>query len=345
MHVSKSGAGDGSWRKFRSTLGMGLIVAMVLAVAGCGGAGGGSAGGEFPSEDVRIMVPADPGGGYDQLGRSVGQTLKKGGVTDQNVEVYNAPGASGTTGLTQFVNENSGDPHQLMVMGSILVGAVNLTDAPVTLVDDTTPVAELSSEYLTVVVPADSEYENLQQLMDDFEADPNGVSWAGGSTGGVDQILVGQLAEDIGSNPEDVNYVPFDSGGEVITSVLSGDATAGVSGINEFREQVESGKLRALAVSSEEPVEGFDAPTIKDEGYDVTIANWRGVVAPPDLSDEDRQAVIGMIEEMHDTPEWKKFIEENNFEDSFKTDKEFGSYLKKEDKRIAGVLEDLGLSK
>lgn len=341
------GEGRGSWSrsvKARLLVGGALVSALVLVAAGCDGAGGGAGGGEFPSDDVRIMVPADPGGGYDQLGRAVGQTLTDAGVTEENVEVYNVPGASGTSGLNQFVNENRGDPHQLMVMGSILVGAVKLTDAPVSLVEDTIPVAELTSEYDTIVVPADSEYENLGQLVEDFKANPGSISWAGGSTGGVDQILVGQLAKEVGVDPKDINYVPYDSGGEVVTSVLSGDATAGVSGINEFIEQVESGKMRALGVSSEEPVEGFDAPTLKQEGYDVSITNWRGVVAPPDLSEEDRRAVVGMIEEMHGTPEWKDFVEQNNFEDTFETGEEFGAYIEKEDRRITGVLRDLGLA-
>jgi putative tricarboxylic transport membrane protein len=341
------GEGDVGRRKLGKIgplVGAALVFVLVLVVVGCNGAGGGAGGGEFPSDDVRIMVPADPGGGYDQLGRAVGQTLKEGGVVEENVEVYNVPGASGTTGLTQFVNENRGDPHQLMVMGSILVGAVKLTDAPVTLVEDTTPVAELSSEYVAIVVPADSEYENLEQLVEDLQANPGAVSWAGGSTGGVDQILVGQLAEEAGVDPREINYVPYDSGGEVITSVLSGDATAGVSGINEFIEQIDAGKLRALAVSSEEPVQGFDAPTLIEEGYDVSITNWRGVVAPPDLSEEDRQAVIGMIEEMHGTQEWKDFIETNNFEDTFKTGEEFGAFIRKEDQRISQVLQELGLT-
>jgi putative tricarboxylic transport membrane protein len=334
------------WRlgKIGPLVGVALVFALVLVVAGCNGAGGGAGGGDFPSEDIRIMVPADPGGGYDQLGRAVGQTLTDADVIQQTVEVYNVPGASGTTGLTQFVNENRGDPHNLMVMGSILVGAVKLTDAPVSLVEDTTPVAELSSEYITIVVPADSEYKNLGQLMDDFKADPGDISWAGGSTGGVDQILVGQLAEEVGVDPADINYVPYDSGGEVITSVLSGDATAGVSGINEFIEQIDAGDLRALGVSSEQPVEGFDAPTLIEEGYDVSITNWRGVVAPPDLSEEDQQAVIGMIEEMHGTQEWKDFIKQNNFEDTFKTGEEFGAFMRKEDQRISQVLQDLGLT-
>ena len=91
-------------------------------------------------------------------------------------------------------------------------------------------------------------------------------------------------------------------------------------------------------------MEGFDAPTLIEEGYDVTITNWRGVVGPPDLSEEDRQAVIGMIKEMHGTSEWQNFIEENNFEDTFKTGEEFGAFMKKEDRRIAGVLKDIGLT-
>jgi hypothetical protein len=103
-------------------------------------------------------------------------------------------------------------------------------------------------------------------------------------------------------------------------------------------------KLRALGVSSEEPVQGFDAPTLIEEGYDVTITNWRGVVAPPDLSEEDQQAVIGMIEEMHGTQEWEDFIETNNFEDTFKTGEEFGAFIRKEDQRITQVLKDLGLT-
>lgn len=336
-----AGVGVGSVRLpgVRWIVGVVGVFALVLAAVGCAGDGGG---GEYPSEDIQIMVPADPGGGYDQLGRSVQQVLTEGGVIDGNVEVYNVPGASGTTGLTQLVSENAGDPHQLMVMGSILVGAIKTTDAPVTL-EDTTPIAELSSEYDAIVVPADSEYENMQQLVEAFEADPGSVSWGGGSTGGVDQILVGQLAGEVGVDPAEVNYVPYSGGGELTPALLSGDVVAGVSGVGEFSDLVDSGELRLLAVSSEEPIEGVDAPTLIEEGYDVSISNWRGLVGPPELSDEDRQAVIGMIEEMHETPEWQEFIESNNFEDSFKTGDEFGSYIRSEDERITGVLEELGL--
>lgn len=330
-------------RRLGSVGGMVMVLALVVAMSGCGGSGGGQGGAEFPSDTVQIMVPADPGGGYDQLGRAVGQTLQE-NVIEQETEAYNVSGASGTTGLTQFVGENAGDPHQMMVMGSILVGAIKTTDAPVSL-EDTTPLARLTAEYAAIVVPADSEYENLEQLVGAFREDPGSISWGGGSTGGVDQILVGQLAEEVGVDPAEINYVPYSGGGELTPALLSGDVVAGVSGVNEFSELVASGELRLLAVSSDEPIEGVDAPTIKEEGYDVSISNWRGLVGPPDLPDEDRQAVIGMLERMHGTPEWQEFVESNNFEDAFLTGEEFGSYIESEDRRITGVLQNLGLAK
>jgi putative tricarboxylic transport membrane protein len=321
-----------------------MISALLVVVVGC--ASGGQAGGsgeDYPSDTVQIMVPADPGGGYDQLGRAVAKTLQE-EVIDQDVEVYNVPGASGTTGLTQFVSDNAGDPNQLLVMGSILVGAVKTTDAPVSL-EDTTPIAELYSEYDAIVVPADSEYKNLKQLVDAFKENPKSISWGGGSTGGVDQVLVGQLAEEVGVDPAQVNYVPYSGGGELTPALLSGDVKAGVSGLNEFTDLIDSGKLRLLAVSSEKPIKGVDAPTLVEEGYDVSISNWRGLVGPPELSEEQQQDVVGMIEKMHDTPQWQKYLKSNNYVDSFKTGDEFGRYIKSEDERITKVLRQLGLVK
>lgn len=330
------------WRRPSFFLMLAVVFGMSMAVAGCNGTGGGGGGGDFPSDDIEIMVPADPGGGYDQTGRAVQQALTEGGVTEQNVEVYNTPGASGTAGLTEFVNDTAGDPHQLMVMGLILVGAIKDTDAPVTL-EDTTPIAELASEYDAIAVPVDSEYESLEQLMVDFEADPQSIAWGGGSAGGVDHILVGQLAEEVGVDPADANYVPYSGGGELMPAITSGDVTVGVSGLNEFADQVDAGDMRLLAVSSEEPIEGVDAPTIMDEGYDVSIANWRGIVGAPEISDEDHQSVIGMIEEMHETEEWQNTLEQNDWDDTFKTGDEFASYLEEEDQRVEESLRNLGV--
>ncbi|GAA3281700.1 Bug family tripartite tricarboxylate transporter substrate binding protein [Nesterenkonia halobia] len=315
---------------------------LVLTSCGDGGGGGGEEAADYPSETVEIMAPADAGGGYDMTARSVSRALTEGGVTDSGSEVYNVPGASGTVGLTEFAGENAGDPHQLMVIGKILVGAIQQTDSAMTL-DDVTPIASLAAEYDAIAVPADSKYETLEQLMADFAENPGEVAWGGGSVGGVDQILISQLAEAAGVDPGEINYNPYSGGGELTPALLSGDVTAAASGTAEFSDLVDDGEVRLLAVSSEEPIEGVDAPTIMDAGYDVSIANWRGVVAPPEISDEQRDAVVSAIEEMHETEEWQEALEANNWDDFLKTGDEFADYVEQEDEEITQTLTDLGI--
>ena len=322
------------------------LAAGLLVLTGCGGSGDDGGGGEavadFPSETIEILAPADPGGGYDMTARLISQALDQGGVVDTGAEVYNVPGGSGTIGLTQFATDNAGNPHQLMVIGKILVGAIQQTDSQMTL-ENTTPIARLTAEYDAIAVPADSEYETLEQLMEDFKADPGSIAWGGGSVGGVDQILVGQLAEAAGIAPGDINYIPYSGGGELTPAILSGDVTAAASGLAEFSDLVEDGEMRLLAVSSEEPIEGVDAPTIIEEGYDVSIANWRGVVAPPEITDEQRDAVVGMIEEMQETEQWQEALEANNWEDYLLTGQEFADYIAEENETITQTLTDLGI--
>lgn len=324
------------------------LAAGLLVLTGCGGGGGGGGegGGEaaadYPAEAIQVMAPADPGGGYDMTARSISRSLTEGGVIESGSDVYNVPGGSGTIGLTQFVGENAGDPHQLMVIGKILVGAIEQTDSQVDL-DDTTPIARLTAEYDAIAVPADSKYKNLKQLMEDFKADPGSIAWGGGSVGGVDQILVAKLAEAVGIEPSKINYIPYSGGGELTPAVLSGDVDAAASGLAEFADQIAAGEMRLLAVSSEEPIEGVDAPTIIEAGYDVSIANWRGIVAPPEITDEQRAAVVSMIEEMHDTKEWQQVLESNNWEDYLMTGEKFSEYIDQEDKDITKTLKDLGI--
>lgn len=295
----------------------------------------------YPTEAINIMAPAAPGGGWDQTARAMQTALSK--SSGQNVQVYNVAGAGGTVGLAQFVNDHTGNPHQLMVGGLVMVGAIQTNKSPVTL-DQVTPVASLTTEWEAIVVPADSKYENLQQLIDDFKANPTSISWGGGSAGGSDHILIGLIAQAAGVDPAQINYVAFSGGGEATAAILSGAVTAGVSGLSEFRDQITAGKMRLLAVSSDKAIEGVDAPTIKDAaGLDVVFANWRGVFAPPELSAEQQAAVVAAIEQMHDTPEWQQALEQNGWTDFFQAGDDFASFLQSERTRVEGVLSDIGL--
>jgi putative tricarboxylic transport membrane protein len=295
----------------------------------------------YPTEAINIMAPAAPGGGWDQTARAMQTALAK--SSGQNVQVYNVAGAGGTVGLAQFVNDHTGNPHQLMVGGLVMVGAIQTNKSPVTL-DQVTPVASLTTEWEAIVVPADSKYETLQQLVDDFKANPTSISWGGGSAGGSDHILVGLIAKAAGVDPTKINYVAFSGGGEATAAILSGAVTAGVSGLSEFRDQVTAGKMRLLAVSSDKAIDGVDAPTIKEAaGLDIVFANWRGVFAPGELSAEQQAAVAAAIEKMHDTPEWQQALEQNGWTDFFQAGNHFATFMQSERTRVEGVLTDIGL--
>jgi putative tricarboxylic transport membrane protein len=295
---------------------------------------------EYPTQLISIMAPASPGGGWDLTARAMQTALQA--TSGQTIEVYNVPGAGGTVGLAEFVSSRAGDPYQLMVMGLVMVGAIETNQSPVTL-EQVTPIASLTTEWEAIVVPAASEIQDLQQLIDAFKADPASVSWGGGSAGGTDHILVGLLAQQAGVDPDGINYVAHAGGGEALAAILSGAVTAGVSGLSEFRDQVEAGQLRLLAVSSDSRLEGVEAPTIQEAGVDVVLANWRAVVAPPELADEQRAAVVATIQQMHDSPEWAQALEENGWTDFFQSGDEFATFLSEETTRVQGVLRDIGL--
>jgi len=325
-------------RRFKS---FALVAALALVLGACGDDDAG--GGDYPTRNVRIMAPADPGGGWDQTARTMQQVLTQGGVVEQNVEVYNVGGAGGTIGLAQFVSRESGDPHELMVMGLVMVGAIKTNDSPVDL-SRVTPIASLTAESEAIAVKADSEYETLQDLIDAFKADPRSISWGGGSAGGTDHILVGMIAKEAGVEPGDINYIAHSGGGEAIAAILSGDVTVGVSGVGEFVDQVDAGEMRFLAVSSAEPIEGVDAPTITESGLNIELVNWRGVMAAADISSEDQQAVIGLIQRMHDSQAWQDALEANGWTDFFRTGDEYATFLEDEKTRVEGILADLGLA-
>jgi len=314
-----------------------LFLAVVLALASLTGVAHAQG---YPSQPINIMAPAAPGGGWDSTARAMQAALQQTG--GQNVTVYNVPGAGGTVGLAQFVNDHSGKTHELMVMGLVMVGAIETNKAPVNL-SQVTPIASLTSEYMAVVVPAASKYQTFADLIADFKANPTSVSWGGGSAGGTDHILVGLIAKAVGVDPKQINYIAHAGGGEAKAALLSGALSAGVSGLSEFKDQVDAGQLRLLAVSSPERLEGVDAPTIKESGVDVILANWRAVVAPAGIGAEDRAAIVKAIQTMHDSQAWKDALAKNGWQDFFKAGDNFAAFLNSEIFRIRGVLADIGL--
>jgi putative tricarboxylic transport membrane protein len=335
----------------RVTMAAVLTVALAAVAGGCGnkadtgGGGGGGGAANWPDRDLRLMAPADPGGGWDGTARAMSQAMSEAKVIDKGIEVYNVPGAGGTIGLSQLASKYSGKSNELMVMGLVMMGAIETNKSPTDL-SKTTPIASLTTEPEAVFVRSDSKYKTMQDLIDDMKADPAKISVGGGSAGGTDQILLGLIAKAAGVDPSKPKYVAYSGGGEAQQSILSGSVDAGISAISEWAEQVEAGKMRVLAVSTAEPIKvaGKEVKTLKDQGLDVEITNWRGVVAPPDIDDADRDAAIAAMEKLHESSQWKAMLEKNEWTDFFKTGEDFDSFLKSENTRVKGVLEDIGLT-
>jgi len=294
-----------------------------------------------PPNSLRLMAPAAPGGGWDGTARAMQSALQEAGLV-RNVEVFNVPGAGGTIGLAQLATAESGSEDLLMVMGLVMVGAILSNDSPVTLAN-TTPIARLTAEYEVIVVPANSPHQTLQDLIDAFRANPGAVSWGGGSAGGTDHILAGLLANAVGVDPTQVNYIAFSGGGEALASIMGGQVTAGISGYSEWAGQIESGDLRVLAVSAPERVPGIDAPTLREQGVDLELANWRGVVAPPNLSAEARDRLVQLVDQLVASDAWQAQLEQFGWTSAYMSGDEFAAYLQEEDARVTEVLRAIGL--
>lgn len=293
--------------------------------------------------DYKIMAPAAPGGGWDQTARSM-QTALQDEKISSSVQVTNVPGAAGTIGLAQFVNQANGDPSQLLVGGYVMVGGILTNNSPVTL-EQVTPIARLTGEYEVVVVPAASDIKDMAGLVAKLKADPGSVSWGGGSAGGTDHITAGLIAKAVGVDPTKVNYIAYSGGGEALAALLGNQVTAGISGYGEFSEQVKAGTLRLLAISSEQPVAGIDAPTFKQAGVDVAIQNWRMVAAAPGISAEQKAAITADIEKMVKSAAWQKILTDKGWENTYLAGDGFTAQLKKDTELTAGVLKDIGLVK
>lgn len=293
------------------------------------------------ADNLTIIAPAGPGGGWDQTARAMAEVLPTtGGAAAVTVE--NVPGAGGTVGLAQFADKSKGDGSALLVNGLVMVGAVLTNKSPVSLVD-TTPIARLTGEYEVVVVPANSPLKNLADLTAAMKKDIGSVSVGGGSAGGTDHILAGLVAQAAGADATKLNYVPFSGGGEALAAILGGHVTAGISGYGEWEGQIRSGELRALAISSGARVDGIDIPTMKEQGVDVELANWRSVVAAPGITDDQKKALLDAVDKMHGSDAWKKILTDKKWTDLYLSGDEFTSFLKAENDRVSGVLKTLGL--
>jgi putative tricarboxylic transport membrane protein len=289
---------------------------------------------------LRIVAPAAPGGGWDQTARVMQQALQQAGIV-RTAPVENIPGAAGTIGLARFIGAERGNGDAVLVSGLIMLGGIVTNRSPVTL-GDATPLARLTGEYEVIVVPATSPYRSLQDLLAAFKERPEAISWGGGSAGGSDQILAGLIADAVGVSPSRVNYIAFSGGGESLSAIVGGQVTAGINGLAELAAQIEAGSVRALAISSGERLPGLAVPTLREQGVDVEFENWRSVLAPPGISRADRVRLEAAIEAMVKSGPWREALERYRWIDRYLAGDAFARYVQAEEARVRDILRQFG---
>ncbi|MBP6901911.1 MAG: tripartite tricarboxylate transporter substrate binding protein [Burkholderiaceae bacterium] len=282
--------------------------------------------------NVKMMIPANPGGGWDTTGRALGKALQDAGVA-ASVSYDNKGGAAGAIGLAQFVNAAKGDPNALMVMGAVMLGGIITGKPPVNL-SQATPIARLTSEYNVFVLPSNSPYKSMKDVVEQLKKDPGSIKWGGGSRGATEHIAAAMLARVVGVDATKINYVPFRGGGEAVAAILGGNVTIGGSGYSEFQQYIEAGKMKAIAVTSAQRLKGLDIPTMKELGYDVEIGNWRGVYAAPGITPEQRKALTEMVVKATKSKAWAEAMEKNGWTPALMSGKEFEDFV---DREFAGL--------
>lgn len=291
---------------------------------------------------IEMYVPAAPGGGWDQTARSIELAMRTDGIVS-NFQFEHAPGAGGAVGLPKFLGAKRGRENAVLVGGMVMVGSLIANKSPVKMTD-MTPLARLTGEAQALVVPANSPFKNLADVMAAMKADPGKVSIAGGSAGGSDHILAGMMARAVGVDAKKVAYVAFAGGGPAQAAILGSQVAAGISGYGEFSEQVKAGKMRAIAISADKRIPGIDVPTFKEQGFDIELFNWRGVFGAPGISPAQRTALIGLFDRMVAGPTWKSELEKKDWTGIYLSGDAYSKFLTDEITRITGILKDLGLA-
>ncbi|RMX11883.1 tripartite tricarboxylate transporter substrate binding protein [Vandammella animalimorsus] len=294
---------------------------------------------------VNVMLPANPGGGWDATGRQSFQAMKEAGIYAGTVNFSNRGGAGGTIGLAEFQRAQKGKPDAMAVFGAITVGSITLNQSPVQLANFK-PIARLTAEYLVLAVKADSPYQSLQEFVAAFKANPGAMPVGGGSAGGVDHIALALLAKSAAVPVSAINYIPQAGGADTVTGIVNGTLKGGISGISEFRQFAQAGRVRILGITTAERIKAApDIPTFKEQGYDVEIANWRGILGAPEMPQASHQQWVERFAKLNASPQWQAVLERQGWEPYFLPGDEFARFIEAETLRINQVLKDAGLAR
>ncbi len=314
-----------------------ILAAAVAAVLSFGGPAA-----RAEQSTYKITIGGSAGGGYDQTGRLLGKALQETGAA-KSVSFENKGGAGGTLALAQFAKTSKGDPGALLVVGAVMIGAI-VQDKPAVTLEGLTPVARLLTEYDVIVVPKDSPFKSVKEVLDQMKKDPGSVKWGGGSLGSIDHIGVAMLARETGVDAGKLSYTGFSGGADVMGALQSGKINVAISGLAEMEEAIKAGKLRGLAVTAANKLPDSTIPSLSEQGINVIVGNWRGVYGAAGLSPEQRQALTDAVLQASKSNAWTEGMKQNRWFRSVQlTGDNFARYVEEDLARKRAMMLKLGM--
>lgn len=272
---------------------------------------------------LRMVIPANAGGGWDQTGRAIGAALVANGNVDA-IDYENVGGKGGVLGLEHYVKNYDGDANAMLMGGMVMVGAVALHKPAVNL-SHVSPLARLTSDYMVLAVRDDSPIRNAKDLMERMQKDLPSVVVAGASAGSVDHMFIGRLVRAAPAQPADLKYLPFAGGAQVIEAVVSGKAQVAISGYSELKDMLGPGKLRAIGVSSRRALYGI--PAVREQGFDADMGNWRGVFTGQQVSAQRQAQMVSAVKAAVAHPSWQAALQQNRWQSSLLTGTDLNTFL------------------
>ncbi len=297
---------------------------------------------EFPARPLSILVPANPGGGWDQIARLMQHVVSERNLCPKPVEVINRGGAGGAIGLAELVSRRHGDPYTIMSAGAVMLGSTIAQNSPFR-ASDTEPLARLIIEHLVIAVPTESPFHKLEDFLQAFRRDPAAISWCGGSAGGVDHMLVGLISEAAGVPTSRTRYIAYSGGGEASAAIMGNQVDAAVAGYGEWKSLADAGRIRVLGSASPERFGDGTIPTLKEAGLDVVLQNWRGIFAPPGLEARHLDWWRALLDRMRRSEVWCEHLRANSWDDGFLEGEPYREFIRAEEERTARTLKRLGI--
>lgn len=334
-----------------------VVVLLSLVLSACGGAAAPAqpvattapaAVSKYPEDPIEIIAPANPGGGWDTLARTIQVSLETEKIVPQPLSVTNKPGGGGAVGLAYMVNQKGTNNTLVVYSPPLIILNINGTFEGKSY-KDLTPLAKLITDYQVIVVKADSPYKTLEDLLQAMRADPRAIKFAGvSSPGSMDHVAFAKIAKTAGIDPKQLEYIAFAGGGEATTALLGGNVAFLSTGIGESVAQLEAGTIRALAITAPERLQTDllkDVPTVKESGYDMTYEIWRGVFGPADMSPEAKAYWEATLKKMVESPTWKAQLVKLNWRDAYANSADFTTFLGQETEMYRTLLTELGFAK